>query len=143
MQSLIMLFAILLGVFGPVSGTNAAPAMKHAECVIVGTLMKTEERVEERDPDWAASWGLPPSVTYLDATIRLTRSDMNLDDGYNNCADKTGEQIFQIRDDWQDWYRTIEPGTCLQSRSRFGGDEFSIGDWLFDSAQIEAAACGP
>ena len=141
MQSLIMVFALLVGVFWPYPGAHAAPAMLHAECLVVGPLIKTEERVEQRDPSWAASWGIPSSKSYLDATVMLTRSTVHVDEGYNNCPEKTGEHVFQIRSDWEDWYQALEPGSCIQSRNRFSGDEFSIGDWLFDSELVPAERC--
>ena len=145
MQSLILFLALVMSIFSGFStwsgNAEAAPAMKHTECQIIGTFQGMEPRVEERNKSWAKSWGIPDSYTYQDASFVVADVQVTDADGFDNCQDKLGEHIFQIRSDWQDWFRDLATGSCIKGLSRVSGDEFSFGDWLFTVETIAADAC--
>lgn len=119
----------------------AAPAMQHEVCAITGLVQNVSVRTEERDKEWARSWGIADSIDYVDVTMAVSESVEQGTGGFNNCPDKLGTHTFQLREGTVDEFRSNFGGKCLKAMSRFGGDEFSIGDYLFDITEVDAAVC--
>ncbi|MEM6902880.1 MAG: hypothetical protein AAF556_06555 [Pseudomonadota bacterium] len=119
----------------------AAPAMQHETCAIIGMVQEVSIRTEDRDKEWASSWGIADSIDYVDVTMAVRTSMEQGTGGFNNCPDKLGTHTFQLREGTADAFRSKFGGKCLEAMSRFGGDEFSIGDYLFDITEVDAAVC--
>jgi hypothetical protein len=141
MQSIIGMIVLLIGIISVPAPGHSAPAMAHAECRVTGSVLSVTERSVERDASWAQSWGIPRRITYTDVVVRIASSDMHQAIGFNNCADKIGDHTFQLHENWQNWTKRWQLGDCITALSRFGGDEFRIGDWLYDIAETKPVDC--
>ncbi|MEO0394272.1 MAG: hypothetical protein AAF213_13705 [Pseudomonadota bacterium] len=141
MQSLILILTLVLMVFWHKPPAHGAQAELHAECRITGVLVSTQERTEQLFPNMLAGPKPVSTHTYLDATMTVTDATTSIDEGYNNCGEKQGTHVFQIRDDWVDWINSQAPGLCLMAKNRLSGDEFSFGDWLFAIEAMPESTC--
>jgi hypothetical protein len=53
------------------------------------------------------------------------------------CQALLKHQVYQLRNSKQ----SSKIGKCIEAKSQFSGDEFYIGQWLFDIKEIEASKC--
>jgi hypothetical protein len=118
--------------------SSAAPAMAHDTCVVTGTLESVEKIKITRpnDDSWLKSWGL--SKNYSETSIKITPHaievlhDINMDK--TSCTlEKAAEGYYLkhrstlklIPEDYQE-------GDCITAKTNFSGDEFRIGNWIYD-----------
>ncbi|MBV6633521.1 MAG: hypothetical protein KI792_10890 [Alphaproteobacteria bacterium] len=125
-----------------VTPAHAAPAQAHEECAVTGVVQDVSVRTVERDKEWAKSWGIAGSIDYVDVTMAVSESVEQGAGGINNCADKLGDHTFQLREGSAWYFRLRNDGKCLKAMSQVSGDEFGIGDYLYDIEVLEDDACG-
>jgi len=112
----------------------ASPAMTGPTCAVEGTVGSITERKEENAPEtWRKQYGLSKYREYTDVRLSVKNSSM-LDPGMTgeDCSKERLEKItFQLRPTIIGWAR-IKVGDTISAKTEFSGDEFSIGNWLYD-----------
>ncbi len=121
MQSLLAIITLFL------QDATAAPAMASSQCELKAKVVSIQERTHTYSPEsWRKSWGLSKSIIYFDITLDISQVL-----GGENCKIETFKSTkFQLKND-EDKSRII-PKKCIQAKTQFSGDEFKIGQWLWD-----------
>ena len=123
------MFALMVSQSAQAAPTAAAP-----ECLVTGTVQSIEEREHVYEPrEWAESWNLPESITYIDVTI-LETSVIGVDPAQTGeCEVNEKLRVFQL-DNGVD-RPAID--SCITAVTHFSGDEFRIGNWLKSFEEID------
>ncbi len=121
--------------FCQIPQATAAPALTGPECAVIGTVGNIETRKHYYQPEsWRVGWGLPEYRLYTDVTLHLTAA------AGEGCAMEAFQgKAFQLRVD-QDAEK-LETGLCLRALTQYSGDEFAIGQWLYDIEIIDMSSC--
>ena len=116
------------------SKVSAAPAMQSSLCEVKAIVVQIKERVHQYRPEsWRKNWGLPKSITYTDVTLNLGQIS-----GASNCNKEFfNGRNFQLKKDSDK--SKINVGDCILAKTQFSGDEFKIGQWLWDIRACESA----
>ncbi len=110
---------------------EAAPAMPRDACRIEGKIVSMKERpqmIEARK-----NFGESGEYTYVDIDVvvksRALFEKMGLPND-NACAPIKAPKVitYQLRAD----QKRPAVGQKIRALTRFGGDEFSIGDWIYE-----------
>lgn len=109
----------------------AAPALKSNICYLEGKIVSIQQRTVNRDKGWANSWGVKPYVSYNDVTVEITKSK-NDSSGFSDACTET-LQTFQVRDSEMN---KVIFGSQIRAKAQYSGDEFMIGNWLFDIEHV-------
>ncbi len=101
----------------------AAPAMTSPLCVVKANVLKIEQRERKYTPEsWRKQWNLPKSITYTDVTLDIEKISGD------QCSKETlSKNVFQLKSN-----ETLKVGSCIIAKTQFSGDEFRIGQWLWD-----------
>lgn len=111
----------------------SAPAMKSEVCLITGVVQSIENREHIYKPEsWRKSWGLPKSITYIDIKMNLSEVVPKQKDlETTECTlELLSEKTFQLRS--KEERSKLEKGSCFRATTQFSGDEFAIGQWVWD-----------
>lgn len=131
MRSLFFLTLLLLNLT-----SHAAPAPTGPICRITGIVEKLETRTRKYEPEsWRKSWNLPKEKVYFDVSIKVS-SVHELEKGYEGCEKLLSKRVFQLKEQ-----KNLKIGRCLRAKSQFSGDEFSIGQWLYDIEYLPEENC--
>lgn len=114
---------------------QAAPAMPHEPCFIVGRVVEVTSREVVRDAGWARAWGIAERVTYHDVAIVVTRVIVDEQSTLPlSCDPQPGRRIFQIAPAHEGPMPSVD--SCIEATVEFSGDEFAIGAWLQDVKRV-------
>lgn len=127
----------------------ASPTMAHDTCVVVGTVNSIEKIkiTRPRDETWLKSWRL--SKTYSEIAIKITPSTIDV---FNDMAfDKTSCTLEKAAEGYYLQHRATlkfipadyKVGDCITAKTNFSGDEFRIGNWIYDIEKQPAELCAP
>ena len=117
----------------------AAPAMQGSLCEIKAIVKKIETRKDDysdRPKSWKEDWGISSPVVYNDITLKVLYSK-ELVKGSDNCKTFVATKKFQLK------RKESKPkfGDCILAQTKFSGDEFLIGQWLFKIKQLKPIDC--
>lgn len=116
--------------------SQAAPALPSPICLIRGQIEGLSTRVFEYDPVLLKNSKLPVTHTYHDVSLKVLSSALAKDQ-QGDCKKILTHQTFQLRNK-QD---QLKKGQCIEAHTQFSGDEFVIGQWLFEIKQLPIADC--
>ena len=106
---------------------QSAPTAAAPECLVTGTVQSIEEREHVYEPrEWAESWNLPESITYIDVTMNVTAVERYGAEMIGECDHTLGKRVFQL----DHGVEKPEINSCIKAVTHFSGDEFRIGNWL-------------
>lgn len=138
------------------STSHATQAMAAPECMVQGHVMSQNVRFEEKDVGFARSWGIPQTVEYQDVTVKLSENkysgeaqkelaQVSEEYPHFHCENTGRELVYQLRHDDSFKKGAIKPsdlvGNCISALSHFSGDEFVIGNWLYDIKILPESDC--
>ena len=111
----------------------AAPALTGPLCIVTGIVENTAERNVKYEPEsWRLSWQLPEYRVYTDVTVNLSSA--------GDCdAAQFESKPFQLRGDADQ--SLLTKGACIRAKTQYSGDEFALGQWLFDIEILDATTC--
>ena len=125
----------------------AAPAMAHDKCRVTGTITTMEKiEIQRTQPDsWLDDWGLPRK--YSETKINLdilsieTVEDQPMDK--TSCTlEKAAEGYYLKGNSTQKrFFADFDIGDCITAETNFSGDEFRIGNWIYDIKTLPAEQC--
>lgn len=129
-------FFSVFGLF-TISRVYAAPAVPSPVCAVQGLVKKIETRKVDYKPEsWRKSWGLAKARVYTDVTVKvLDAKGLNNKEPY--CDRFLGLKTFQL----QDKVTKIKVSKCISAKTQFSGDEFAIGQWLFNVQEQKKESC--
>lgn len=139
LRTILTTAAILMaGLFSFTANAEASPAAPAPVCQIVGIITNIKEREEPYQNDsWRKSMNLPKSITYTDVTIHVTEESLIESAGNpehectaNNLPDK---RTYQLREK----EIKLEENQKIQAHTKFSGDEFAIGNWLYNITPLD------
>lgn len=114
----------------------AAKAQSGPTCQIIGRVKEVQTRKFEYKPEsWRKSWDLPKYKIYYDATLEVLKSK-EIGPGYGDCQNLKSKKVFQLKDK-----KSVEVGRCFKAESKYSGDEFSIGQWLYELEYLPDSKC--
>lgn len=115
---------------------HTAPAMNGALCFVEGQVRSLKKREQPyQDEQWRKAWGLPKVVIYWDIELEVKRAEQR-EPGMGSCTtEELSSETFQLRDEKE--LEKVVVGKCLQGLTQFSGDEFRIGQWLYDLSECE------
>ena len=130
------LFSFLM--FVGAASVKSAPALSSSICQLRGELIDISQRKVSQGPkEWRESWGLSEFREYTDIALKIIEvkkydesspaTDCSLDYFQKNFQGKK----FQIEPS-EKKHRFLKKGTCLVAKTQFSGDEFAIGQWIWD-----------
>lgn len=142
MYKMRMLALFLLAGFLP-ANVYAAPAMTSHVCSVKAVVEKIEKREEKYEPEsWRKAWGLPESQVYWDITLSVKDADLIEEHMTGDCTKEGLPKVFQLRDrNFIGLLKKPAVGSCINARTQFSGDEFSIGQWLDDIETLPTSEC--
>jgi hypothetical protein len=111
---------------------KAAPALNSSQCRVRGIVESIHTRSHKYEPEsWRKEWGLPKERIYVD--IKLSLNDVSSAEvlGGSDCSlEHLQDKIFQLKSN-QD-QALITTGQCITALTQYSGDEFALGQWLWD-----------
>ncbi len=114
-----------------IPASYAAPAMQGPTCSLEGKVESVTERTEEyKDDLWRKSWDLSKDRKYTDIRLAVIKSSL-VETGMSGetCSpERLGKVTFQLREG----EIRLKVGDNIRAMTKFSGDEFSIGQWLYD-----------
>lgn len=122
-----------------ITSLYAAPALAGPKCKIKGVVESVTSREHQYQPEsWRKSWGLSKSIEYTDIKLKVQESLLVSGGFGNGCGIeelKKRDSTFQLRS--SENKDLLKSGKCIQAHTQFSGDEFAIGQWVFDVKPCE------
>ncbi len=111
---------------------SAAPAVTSNLCHIQGIITSINQRTHKYEPEsWRKSWRLPKERIYIDIQLDIQNVSSEGKTSDQGCmTESLKDKVFQLKDN-QD-QKKIKKGQCIKAKTQFSGDEFSIGQWLWE-----------
>ncbi len=106
--------------------SSASSAPPSPTCALKGKVEKIETRKTMVDNSSVR----PTEKNYEDVTIKVSTID-------GPCNQLMGSKVFQLRD--KNERPTI--GKCIAAKTQYSGDEFALGQWVFEIKNIADKDC--
>lgn len=122
---------------------HAAPSMAHDTCRVIGkvTSVETKEFKRNMPRSWLDDWKL--SNSYTETVIKLDISTIEIlkDIGYDkdSCTLEKAAEGYYLRD--KKFFKGFGAGDCISAETNFSGDEFRIGNWIYNIETLPADQC--